>query len=596
MARSGRVLDGLSSGAMTPALRRPSRSLVAALLLSALGACVGLATSGATPEPDAPAGDQAPSAAVARERAEALARRGGPVTAEEARGVLALALADPERFASDGAYRARVLELLPGVLPDGAPPELRDRLLHELATGPGLTFAQSEALELAWGAAERASGGREAELATGRLAFPDELLDPVAASILSFPSGYLEPENAARLLAALRRAAPERLLVILADLPMREALEDTAAGLEVHWIETYGRPYSPWPRDPFSTARLAGGGLVLVERPAFQGGREGDRWMAREVVQNLPPELDRAWGGPAGVRWGEAPFFFHNGHVLMVGGSAWSSLHGLERRVLEILGLDRVPVEGFGTPEGIDRYLEAARRAMDEMAAFNGKPVRPVHPLPDTGEIEDRAAVMRAIGGGAGFDLDSLVTFLPRSGGGDGAGGPRTRLTALVGDLDLGRALLAELTPEDRDSLRATYGFAPPAGELPGALAAFQSSRRAAGLDAFLELAAEHLAASGIPVRRLPLLLAPVVLLENRASYPHEDFVIGWQNAVLGPRAGALRAEAFASGIPTGDERARAAYREAGAELVLLPPLVRSVILNGGLRCASNQVRAPSPR
>lgn len=32
---------------------------------------------------------------------------------------------------------------------------------------------------------------------------------------------------------------------------------------------------------------------------------------------------------------------------------------------------------------------------------------------------------------------------------------------------------------------------------------------------------------------------------------------------------------------------------EAGAELVLLPPLVRSVILNGGLRCASNQVRAP---
>jgi hypothetical protein len=49
---------------------------------------------------------------------------------------------------------------------------------------------------------------------------------------------------------------------------------------------------------------------------------------------------------------------------------------------------------------------------------------------------------------------------------------------------------------------------------------------------------------------------------------------------------------AFASGIPAGDERARAAYRDAGAELVLLPPLVRSVILNGGLRCASNQIRA----
>lgn len=43
-------------------------------------------------------------------------------------------------------------------------------------------------------------------------------------------------------------------------------------------------------------------------------------------------------------------------------------------------------------------------------------------------------------------------------------------MTALVGDLDLGRPLLAEITPEDRGSLRATYGFAPPAGELLGAV------------------------------------------------------------------------------------------------------------------------------
>jgi hypothetical protein len=196
---------------------------------------------------------------------------------------------------------------------------------------------------------------------------------------------------------------------------------------------------------------------------------------------------------------------------------------------------------------------------------------------------------MRAIGGGAGFDLDSLVTLLPRPR--PEAGG--FALQALVGDLDLGRELLGALGPEDRASLRATYGFRPPAGELPGALAAFQGSPRAAGLDAFLDLTAEKLTREGVPVRRLPLLLAPVALLEDRESYPHEDFVIGWQNAVLDPRPGGLRAEAFASGVPAGDALARAAYREAGAELVLLPPLVRSVILNGGLRCASNQVRAP---
>lgn len=568
---------------------------VAAVLLSALAACVGAASPEAAPRAEAPPDGLDSSAAAARERAEALAERGGPYTAEEAREVLGLALGDPDRFASDGAFRARVLEILPGVLPEGAPPALRDRFLHELATGPGLTFAQSEALELAWGAAERPSAGREAELAAGRVSLPDELTHSIEASILSFPSAYLEPEDAARLLAALHRAAPERALVVLADLALRQALAETADGLPllggIHWIETHGRPYSPWPRDPFTTARLPDGGLVLVERPAYQGGREGDRWMAREVIQNLPPALDRAWGGEAGVRWGEAPFFFHNGHVLAAGGFLWTSLHGLEREALEALGLDRVPVATFGTAEGIDRYLGAARRAMDEMAAFYGRPVRTVHPLPDSGpdagETGDRAATMRAIGGGAGFDLDSLVTFLPGTG---------TRLTALVGDLDLGRELLGALGPEDRASLRATYGFGPPAGELPDALAALQGSPRAAGLDAFLDLTARHLAASGIPVRRLPLLLVPVALLEDRESYPHEEFVIGWQNTVLDPRPGGpIRAEAFASGIPAGDDRARAAYREAGAELVLLPPLVRSVILNGGLRCASNQVRAPEP-
>ncbi|HUP43546.1 MAG TPA: hypothetical protein VM599_10075, partial [Thermoanaerobaculia bacterium] len=470
-------------------------------------------------------------------------------------------------------------------LPEAAPPELRDRVLHELAIGPGLTFDQSEALELAWGAARRASAERETALAPGAPAFPDELRDPIAASFLSFPSDVVEPSEAAALLAALRRAAPERELVVLADLPMRRRIEQGAVA-RVHWLDTHGRPYSAWPRDPFSTARLPGGGLVLVERPAFQGGREGDRWMAREIVQNLPEALDRAWGGDGGVRWGAAPFFFHNGHVLMAGGAAWTSLHGLERRILEVLGLERVPVETFGTAAGIDRYLAAARRVIGETSAFYGKPVRLVHPLPDSGPVAERARTMRAIGGGGGFDLDSIVTLLP---------GPEGGLQALVGDLGLGRALLAELAPGDRAALRRTYGFAPPEPELPALLAAAQGSPRAAGLDAFLELAAAHLGASGVPVRRLPLLLAPTALVEERALYEHPDFLIGWQNTVLDRRGTSVRAEGFASGIGAGDERARAAYREAGVELLLHPPLVRSVIANGGYRCASNQVRTGRP-
>lgn len=447
---------------------------------------------------------------------------------------------------------------------------------------PVLALTLAACAGLASGAARPVGDERAAELPAGSLAFPDEGRDAVVASIFSFPSAYLDAPSAGRLLAAVREAAPERELVVLADAPMRRALEAGAAAAGVHWIETRGHLFSPWPRDPFSVARRPGGGLVLVERPGLQRGREEDRWMAREVARSLPEALGRSWGGEDGVRWGEAPFFFHNGHVLMAGGAAWTSLHGLERRILEVLGLERVPVATFGAPEGIDRYARAARRVIDEMSAFYGKPVRLVHPLPEAGPAAERSAVMRAIGSGAGFDLDSIVTLLPAPDGG---------LRALVGDLDLGRELLGELAGQDREALRATYGFAPPAGELAGALAQAQGSPRAAGLDAFLELAAEHLAAAGVPVRRLPLLLAPIALLAEREAYEHRDFLIGWHNAVLDRRPGGPRAEAFASGIAAGDERARAAYREAGVELYLLPPLVVSVIANGGYRCASNQIR-----
>jgi hypothetical protein len=546
-------------------------------LLAAAGA-----GAGATPA-DAPRA----AGGAARARAAELVRRGGPWTADDARGFLALALDDAERFAADPAFRVLALERLAQALPGGTPAALRDLALYELESGPGLDFAESEALELAWGAAPRASAGREIPLPDPGLTFADELRDPVAGIVFSFPTPYVEPASAERLLAAVRRTAPEREIVVLADLPMRRRLETTAAALGVHLVETFGRPYSPWPRDPFSAARTAGGRLALIERPAAQEEREEDLWMAREVVQNLPPELDRAWGGAAGVAWARAPFYFHNGQVLMAGGAAWTSIHGLERRTLEILELDRVPVESFATAAGLDRYLAAARRAMAEMAALYGKPVRLVHPLPEAGDDAGRAALMGRIGGGAGYDLDSVVTLLPGPGPGS--------LQALVADLDRGRSLLAELPPADWSALGATYGLAPPAAgpaALLDLLAGAQETPRAAALDAFLDLVAEHLAGSDVPVRRLPLLLVPVALLQDRERFDHDHFLVGWNNVVPDARADGLRAEGFASGVPTADERARAAYRAAGVELELLPPLRWSVVSNGGYRCASNEIRA----
>ena len=92
-------------------------------------------------------------------------------------------------------------------------------------------------------------------------------------------------------------------------------------------------------------------------------------------------------------------------------------------------------------------------------------------------------------------------------------------------------------------------------------------------------------------MRRLPLLAVPVALLRNREGLTHDEFLITWNNVVAETRAGRLRAEGFASLIPTGDRLVRKAFAAAGAQLDLFPPLVRSVILNGGYRCASNHER-----
>ncbi|HEY9420101.1 MAG TPA: hypothetical protein VIW92_01680, partial [Thermoanaerobaculia bacterium] len=92
-------------------------------------------------------------------------------------------------------------------------------------------------------------------------------------------------------------------------------------------------------------------------------------------------------------------------------------------------------------------------------------------------------------------------------------------------------------------------------------------------------------------VRRLPLLSVPVALLRDRSGLSHAEFLITWNNVVVEARKKAVRAEGFASLIPAGDRLARDAFSALGVRLDLFPPLVRSVILNGGYRCASNHLR-----
>src|SRR5581483_3180317 len=117
----------------------------------------------------------------------------------------------------------------------------------------------------------------------------------------------------------------------------------------------------------------------VVVRPNVQRGREVDSGMGAELVADLPDDLDRAWGG---VRWARAAVPFHNGQVLLTREAAWVTLHTFEPRALALLGLDRVPVQSFGSSDGIARYVEAVRRAADELGALYGREVRFVHPLP----------------------------------------------------------------------------------------------------------------------------------------------------------------------------------------------------------------------
>lgn len=468
---------------------------------------------------------------------------------------------------------ARAVALLPALLGAVSCPAASG----EPAT-PAASGGPSEAT------ARRPTAGAQGSTRVGleALRYPDALEVPIAGTVYSLPAAYLDPGRAEALLRAARELSPERELIALVDPPMARVLGDSADDLRVHLVPTGDRLFTPWPRDPFSVVQDPEGGLVLVDRPDLQRGREEDAGMARTLLEGMPAALAERWGG---VRLERSALPFHNGHVLMADGAAWISLHSLEPRILEILGLDRVPAETFGTATGIDRYLAAADRAIEDFAAFYGKPVRLVHPLPRSGPPPERTATMREIGGGGPFDLDSLVTFLPSEGEG---------LRALVGDPEAGLELLAGLGPEGWRALEATYGIGGAggrAGRASAPLLDFQTGERAEWLGRFLDLVADHLAGAGVAVDRLPLVVVPTRLLPDPDAYQSPRFLLGWNNVVVEVRDGRTTAEGFSSGIPSADAKAREIYAAAGAELELLPPLVGSVTGGGGYRCASNQVR-----
>jgi hypothetical protein len=576
-----RALRAADEGRTAELLAMPPRDLESALAGDSAVAASARSTFTkliARGSPDPPFEKYA--AAVDRER---IARASaGSGTREELRALLDFLLVDPPRFVSDEGFRARVLSILAQGWDERASPGLRDLLLSELGASGALSYPAFEDLQSKWGAVFRKSEARRQAFSPDSWTFPSDVSGTIRASIYSLPSAFFSEAEAERFLSSVRRSAPKRGILVFSDLPLSRALAPAAVRLDVRILETYGWGFTPWTRDTFSLLRSPAGGILALARPPglLQGGRERDREMAPELVKDLPDDLDREWRRPA---WARSPIPFHNGQVLLTRKEAWITLHSLEPRILELMGVARVPVASFSETAGVEAYLGAARKAAGELERFYRRKVRWAHPLPDSGSAADRSAAMDRIGGGAGFDLDSYATFLAPE-----ARGPEH---ALIADVGLGLDLLARSSEADRRSLAEGYGLA--GGDPVPRIKAYQSSPRAARLGRYLDLVAAGLGRQGVSVSRIPILLVPVDLLGKAEAAPEEaDFLVTWNNVVVQSGRGGIRAEGFSGLFPIGDRAADEAFARVGCRLELLAPLVRSVIANGGYRCASNHLRA----
>ena len=406
----------------------------------------------------------------------------------DTRAAASIVVLDPVRFLNDAAFRKRMSDSLPAIMA-GMPTPRSRAILDELTASGSLDFAAFERVAAANGVVRRASSERRVPF-DASIVMPDDVSGPIETSFFSLSSAFFKPEEIRRFLEAVHAASPKRQLVVLGDRAIRDALPKG-----VVFVDDHSRAVTPWPRDPFIVAHRSDR-VVFVSRPNVQRDREEDRNMARALVDD--------WGD---AMWTIAPIPFHNGHLLLTPTTVWISIFSLEPQI--------------GTAR------ERVREAANALQQLFRRPVRFVHPLDD----------LDALGGGAGFDLDSIVTILPPS-------------NALVGDIDLG----------------VKYGG--------------KKSAKAEGLQQFLDIVAKELQRDGLTVRRLPLLLV--------AAAP-ADYLVTWNNVVLENR----RAEGFASRIPDADAYAKKTFAAAGYKLVLFPPLRRSIELGGGYRCASNHVRPP---
>lgn len=516
---------------------------------------------------------QAGVASVLRLRGERLSNRDAGWPDPQANAFLLLMMIDARRFATDPDFRANVVPVMRDAMSPEVPADARKRMLSRLNN---LEFGAAERIEVAWGLARRTSRSREVVFGT----WPTRLgsAHPIRASIYSLPSAFFEHPEATAFLRGVHSFAPERDLVVLSNAPLIDDLRPLAEEMPLHLIDTLGRHYSPWPRDPFAVVSQPNGPVTIVTRPNLQARREFDMYMGRELLQGLSDQLDTEWGR---VEWMVAPIPFHGGHTLATPGTTWASVHTLLPRVVEILGRTPTPSELTRSPN-LAAFLDATEQAREEFESVFGQPVRFVHALPARTSSPGLDELQTMLIGGGTSDLDSLVTIVP---------GDREDRVALVADFTLGRALLEQIDRNELDRFGVDFHLTAGGEDLRRRLLEQPLTDVNRLIDAFLDHTSRYLREQGMEVRRLPLLHVPETLVEERLRVVRDGFLVTWTNVVYELADGELRAEGFASGLPTIDEQAIETFSAAGATLRLVPGLARSVMRDGGYRCASNHVR-----
>lgn len=395
----------------------------------------------------------------------------------------------------------------------------------------------------------------------------------IQVTVISAPSGEVSFEEVSNLIEDVTEWDPERRLVVLADGVNYERLDACCSSERVAIRPSFGQGFSAWPRDAMTFARTRDGSPILLLRPNENRGREFDALMARSLLQF--GDLEGAAGQP--VRWLSSPVPFHNGQILFTPGETWVSLHSLERRALEILDLPEIPVESFSSPSGLETYIGALRQAAGEYEVLFSQAVDLVHPLPSTGSPQEREAAMWRLAGGAGWDLDSLVTILPRVG---------DLPVTLVGSPVLGSAMLSTLPDGELERWLDSLGLQVEPSAARAALTG--PFPRRSSLQQFLDVVASHLGGAGHEVVRVPMFVLPSGLSPALPT----DVLVGMHNVVLERGVRGPRAEGFRSGLDRLDLEAQAVFRRAGYELRLMQPILHSVLRNAGYRCSSNHLRS----